>query len=170
MSKKLLQNQGPPPFGPQLLSRLLFTLFFVSKIIPARAWPSAGGAYASSGWQLLTGSSDVVVAIIDTGVDLDHPDLRSSLWINKGEIPGNGIDDDNNGYIDDVHGYDFAGYCAGGRRSDGSCSSVCSGRGAAYDDNGHGTHIAGIVAATQNNAIGGSGVSPGIKIMVLRVS
>ena len=54
-------------------------------------------------------SQETVVAVIDTGIQLDHPDLKDSLWRNQGEIPGNGIDDDGNGFVDDVHGYDFAG-------------------------------------------------------------
>ena len=123
---------------------------------------------ATSGWQLLTGSSDVVVAIIDTGVDLDHPDLRSSLWINKGEIPGNGIDDDGNGYIDDVYGYDFAGQCTSVDKK-GACTK-CGGQPNSLPSLYHGTHAAGIVAATQNNGMGVTGVATGVKIMVLKVS
>src|SRR5208283_4479581 len=62
-----------------------------------------------SAWSLAqTSTTPVVVAVIDTGVDYNHPDLAPSMWINPGEIPGNGIDDDGNGYVDDVYGYDFA--------------------------------------------------------------
>ena len=56
----------------------------------------------------MTGNPGTVVAVIDEGIDLNHPDLRNNIWTNPGEIPGNGIDDDANGYVDDVHGYDFA--------------------------------------------------------------
>ncbi|GAX83408.1 hypothetical protein CEUSTIGMA_g10833.t1 [Chlamydomonas eustigma] len=119
-------------------------------------------------WLVTTGASEVVVAIIDTGADLSHPDLAGSLWVNAGEIPDNGIDDDNNGFIDDVHGWDFAGACVQ-RDSFGHCLS-CGSRATPIDTDGHGTHVAGIVAATQNNQEGGSGSAPGVKIMILRVS
>ena len=75
-------------------------------------------------WKYTTGSPTIVVAVIDTGADLAHPDLADRLWINKGEIPGNGIDDDGNGYIDDVYGYDFAGQCNQPGGCGGQCNSV----------------------------------------------
>lgn len=96
------------------------------------------------------GSSDVVIAIIDTGVDYNHIDLRNNIWVNSAEIPGNGIDDDGNGYVDDVNGWDFVG-------DDND----------PMDDNGHGTHVAGIVAA-ENNKTGTVGVAYNCKIMCLK--
>jgi subtilisin family serine protease len=104
-----------------------------------------------SAWRQSTGS-DVTVAIIDSGADLTHPDLAPNLWTNAGEIPANGIDDDHNGYVDDVHGYDFV-----------------DNDGTPQDTNGHGTHVAGIVGARGDNGIGGSGVAWRVRLMSLRV-
>lgn len=106
---------------------------------------------ALSAWAMKTGSDSIVVAVIDTGVDYTHPDLAANIWTNPGEIPGNGIDDDGNGYIDDVHGYDFI-------NNDND----------PMDDNGHGTHCAGVVGAVGNNGIGISGVNQKVKIMPLK--
>jgi subtilisin family serine protease len=102
-------------------------------------------------WRQTTGA-DVTVAVIDSGVDLGHPDLAPNLWTNPGEVPGNGIDDDGNGYVDDVHGYDFVG-----------------GDGDPQDENGHGTHVAGIIGARGGNGIGGAGVAWRVKLMAVRV-
>lgn len=96
------------------------------------------------------GSPDVVIAVIDTGVDYNHLDLRNNIWINTAEIAGNGKDDDGNGYIDDVYGWD----CVGNDNNP-------------MDDNGHGTHVAGIIAA-ENNKEGGIGVAYNCKVMVLK--
>ncbi len=96
-----------------------------------------------AGWALETGSPEVIVAVHDGGIDVDHVDLESNMWINIGEIPDNDIDDDNNGYVDDVFGYGF------GDNSGTIPADV------------HGTHVGGTVAATSNNETGVSGVAGG---------
>lgn len=106
---------------------------------------------ASSAWNVSTGGSDVVVAVIDTGVDYRHPDLASNIWTNPGEIAGNGIDDDANGWVDDVHGI-----------------NTFAASGDPLDDNGHGTHVSGTIGATGNNAFGVVGVNWNVRIMGLK--
>jgi subtilisin family serine protease len=106
---------------------------------------------AQSAWDISTGGDDVVVAVIDTGCDLQHPDLNANIWNNPGEIPDNGIDDDGNHYIDDVHGWDFA-----------------DGDNDPQDASGHGTHVAGIIGAQGNNAQGVAGMAWHVRIMPVR--
>jgi hypothetical protein len=106
---------------------------------------------ALEAWSVSTGSRDVVVAIIDTGVDYYHPDLEANIWRNGGEVPGNGVDDDGNGYVDDVHGYDFV-------TDDGD----------PLDDNLHGTHVAGSLAAVGNDENGIAGVAWAASVMALK--
>ncbi len=99
---------------------------------------------------------DVIVAVVDTGVDYNHEDLKASMWVNKDEIPGNGIDDDNNGYVDDVHGIDTLERVSGDATGD------------PMDTHNHGTHVAGTIAAVQNNGIGIAGIASSAKIMAIR--
>lgn len=105
-----------------------------------------------AGWDLTTGRPEIVLAVLDTGVDMSHEDLRAAIWANPGEIPGNGVDDDGNGFADDVNGWDFAGN-----------DNVPD------DDHGHGTHVAGIAAARINNGVGIAGVAGGVTVMPVDV-
>jgi subtilisin family serine protease len=108
---------------------------------------------APEAWDQTTGDGSVIVAVVDTGVDYNHPDLTANMWVNPGEIAGNGVDDDANGYVDDVRGWNTL--------SDNADPM----------DNGsdsHGTHVAGIIGAQGNNAIGVTGVCQNVKIMPVK--
>ena len=108
---------------------------------------------APEAWEKMVGSPDIVIAIVDSGIDFTHPDLADNIWINEDEIPDNNLDDDENGYVDDVRGWDFA-----------------------YNDNdpmdlnGHGTICAGVVGAICDNGIGSAGVCWNCKIMDVQIS
>jgi len=102
-------------------------------------------------WNTTTGSRNVVVAVIDTGVDYTHPDLTTNIWTNPREVAGDGIDNDGNGLVDDLRGWDFANNDAD-----------------PMDDNGHGTHVTGTIGATGNNGIGVTGVNWAVSILPLK--
>ncbi len=119
--------------------------------------------YAEDAWDETLGSAEIPIAIIDTGCEMDHPDLVSSIWTNGGEIAGNGVDDDDNGFIDDVYGWDFVDaptLPTGGdyltRDNDPS------------DEMGHGTAVAGICGAAIDNGLGVAGLAPECPLMILR--
>jgi hypothetical protein len=120
---------------------------------------------APEGWAIEKGQKNIVIAVIDTGVDYNHPDLSGNIWSNMKEVPGNQVDDDNNGYIDDVVGWDFVE----------SHSVECAeNEDCLFPDNdpmdrqGHGTQISGIIAAETNNDIGISGIAQNCQLMPVR--
>ena len=102
-------------------------------------------------WEIGTGSRDIVVGVVDNGIDYNHVDLKNNMYVNPGEIPDNGIDDDNNGYIDDVYGWNFIDNVKNG-----------------MDDQGHGTHCAGIIGAEGNNNIGVVGINWKVSLASLK--
>jgi len=110
--------------------------------------------HASAAWDKHTGNGAVVVAVVDSGIDYNHPDLAANIWANPGEIVGDGIDNDGNGKVDDIRGWDFA-------NNDASPMDD--------DVDGHGSHVAGIIGAAGNNAAGVSGVNWNVKLMPLKV-
>lgn len=115
---------------------------------------------AARAWSVTKGSRDILVCVIDTGIDIQHEDIKSNLWVNQGETgldkngkdkATNGIDDDGNGFIDDVHGWNFV---ANNNKLD--------------DNHGHGTHIAGIIGAEAGNGKGITGIAPEVSLMILK--
>ncbi len=106
---------------------------------------------APQAWDVVTGHRAIVVGVIDSGIQYTHPDLAENMWVNPGEFPGDGVDNDGNGYVDDVYGYDFV-----------------NGDSDPNDDVSHGTHIAGIIGAAGNNAEGVSGVTWRVSLMALK--
>jgi serine protease len=106
---------------------------------------------AVEAWDNSVGSSEIVIGVIDTGVDYNHPDLAANMWVNPGEIAGNGVDDDANGVIDDVHGF-----------------NAITGSGNPLDDHDHGSHCSGTIGAVGNNGVGVAGVNWEVSIMAIK--
>jgi subtilisin family serine protease len=103
---------------------------------------------APQAWDRTVGSRDVIIGVVDTGIDYLHPDLVDNVWVNAAETPGNGVDDDGNGLVDDVYGWNFD-----------------AGTSENMDDNGHGTHVSGTIGATGNNALGVTGVAWNVRVL-----
>ncbi|MBI5370088.1 S8 family serine peptidase [Candidatus Uhrbacteria bacterium] len=154
-----------------MMKRWLFSIFLLFIAVPVSAMTPNDPLFerqwylnkigASNAWDQTTGSSDIIVAVLDTGFDMDHPDLINNVWTNAGEVLGDGIDNDNNGYVDDVHGYDFVG-------DDGDPipdRDLPIDREAAA----HGTMIAGIIGASGNNGVGIAGLNWHVRLMNVRI-
>ncbi len=121
---------------------------------PGRTSPGRAGAdiNALKAWKITKGSKDIKIAVIDTGIEYTHPDLRDNMWVNEAEANGTaGVDDDGNGYIDDIHGYDFA-------NNDGD----------PIDGHSHGTHCAGTIGAVHNNDEGVAGVMADVTLVAVK--
>lgn len=116
---------------------------------------------ADNAWEKISASPDIIVAVIDSGIDIKHPDLQTNIWLNSGEIAGNGLDDDRNGFIDDASGWDFVNNVPdpSPKFSNGWTESGVS----------HGTMVAGIIGASGNNHEGVAGLTWSVKIMPLKV-
>ncbi|MEJ7637744.1 MAG: S8 family peptidase [Singulisphaera sp.] len=123
-------------------------------------WSASSGAGQRQGrgyrrpeaWSVTTGSPATIVAVLDTGIDLGHPELAGRVWTNPGEVAANGVDDDGNGYVDDIHGWNFA-----------------AGTNDVQDDNGHGSHVSGTIAASGNDGAGVVGVAWNATILPLKI-
>ncbi len=155
-SKRPLVDQGKakPTPSPKIESKVIMNDPAMNE-----AW-GIKKSQANRAWEITQGNSDIVVAVIDTGIDVNHEDLKANLWNNPGELGfdnngkdkrRNGIDDDGDGYIDNVHGWNFV-----------------SNNHDLSDNHGHGSHIAGIIGAEAGNGKGIAGISPKVSLMVLK--
>ncbi|MFH1405138.1 MAG: S8 family serine peptidase, partial [Patescibacteria group bacterium] len=147
------------------ISILFFVALPVSAISPIDSYYQnqwyLENIHAPEAWDITTGSSNVVVAVLDTGLDLDHPDIKQNIWINSDEISGDGVDNDHNGYIDDIYGWDFV--------EDDNTPYPTEGLEALPEAVTHGTAIAGIIGAVGNNNQGIAGINWSVKIMPVRI-
>jgi subtilisin family serine protease len=169
-STQTIQSVLPQAAAPIQTDQIRRALITPNDTFYTQQWHHTGvtgSINAPLGWDVTTGSASVVIAVVDTGVDLDHPDLNDNLWVNTDEVAGNGIDDDSNGFVDDVNGYDFTTTTADPSPSPNGIDEGGDG----FPDGGvnHGTHIAGIIAAEGNNAVGVSGVMWDAQIMAVQV-
>jgi len=159
--KKLLPKHEELEPTTALLKRMFDINYTFNDPDAGRLWAfnSKAGMNVTTAYDKLPNkdAEEIIVAVVDTGVDHNHEDLKDIMWTNTKEIPGNGIDDDGNGYIDDVHGINTL---VRDRNGNATTDTMAS--------HWHGTHVAGTIAATQNNGIGITGVANNVKIMAIR--
>ncbi len=152
---QLAAGELPPDCSPEIVSEIINAPVFDDTVSPESLIYLCDAAVTEA-WEISKGN-DIPVGIIDTGIDINHEDLRNNVWVNSKEIPGNGLDDDNNGFIDDVNGWNFCD----------QNNVVFDNANPNYDI--HGTNIAGIIAAESDNGIGIAGVSPMSKVVPIKV-
>lgn len=154
-----LEPMDPVSFKMKSLFDSHFNSFNDPSVNKLWAFSSEHGMEVAAAYSALPNrtAKEVIVAVVDTGVDHNHEDLKDIMWENRGEIRGNGKDDDGNGYIDDIHGINTLVRDANGNATMNTMAS-----------HWHGTHVAGTIAATQNNGIGIAGVASNVKIMAIR--
>ena len=156
----------------KLLASFFIVLFLFSLVLPANAGITPNDPYylrqwylpkigADSAWTKIRETPDITVAVIDSGVDINNPDLKNNIWVNTKEVAGNGLDNDHNGFIGDINGWDFVNNVPdpSPKFDDGWTEAGIS----------HGTMVAGIIGAEGDNSIGVTGVTWKTKIMPLRV-
>lgn len=158
LSRVLSQLETEPDILVVQQDHLLRTMLTPNDAYWAQQWGPAQ-VHAPAAWDVTTGRADVVVAVLDTGMDVHHDDLLAQLWTNPGEVPGNSLDDDANGKVDDIHGWRFTHDALGYPNESNDID----------DDHGHGTHVAGILAATGDNTLGIAGMAWGCRLMILKV-
>ncbi len=158
LEKIVMRLETTKVLGLQIVCGLLFiSSQAFSEDLIARSWGlnKAPGIEVEKAWAVSKPkceNSGVIVAVVDTGMDINHPDLKNSLWVNTVEKNGKpGVDDDHNGFVDDVNGWDFA-----------------TNTGKIVDEHGHGSHIAGLISANGSGPLSLKGVCPGVKIMPIR--
>lgn len=139
----VVEHQGIRPLHRKISENAAPTFNPDDPLYSDQTYYSAVGM--DTAWAMTTGDASVVVAVVDSGIDMTHEDLRTNQWINIGEVCGNGLDDDGNGYIDDCRGYNFG---------DNTGTDL-------EGDDDHGTHCAGIVAADSDNGVGVAGTAGG---------
>ncbi len=165
MFVKLYLNQAKKAISAAVAGLLLLPSFAWAQVPTDPGYDKQESMWnqikALDAWQVTTGTRSVVIASIDTGMDTWHDDLRAAVWTNVYEIPENGIDDDGNGYVDDVHGWNFV-------EGSNDVRTSVFGEKDRPDAVDHGTIVAGLMAAQMDNGVAGVGLAPGVAIMPLR--
>ncbi len=161
-----IQSSSDDPSIEYIQESLIYKIDFIpNDTLAARQW-ALTKIDAYNAWNITTGDTSIIIGIIDTGIDFLHPDLKNKIYRNYNEVPGNNIDDDNNGFTDDFMGWDFTDRT--GFPFDSTGGDYLTWDNLPADDNGHGTYVAGIAGAEINNTTGIAGAAPGVKLLNIR--